>query len=186
MDFHSADEVRILAIDPGTNSCGYSIIDWNMRKKKGMVLAAGTLTATDALAKIRIVNNRDTTVNKLQGYSELFDDLYWLYRPTVVVSETPYMGKFAQTFKVLSALLQELKSRLYRYNPYTDFIEIDPARVKKIMGVPGNSGDKDLMKEALRKKDELSYSEDIDFDKLDEHSRDSICVGLWCIGNFFS
>jgi hypothetical protein len=54
-----------------------------------------------------------------------------------------------------------------------NFDTIDPSTIKKSIGVKGNSGDKELMREAVRKITNNSVPVDI----MDEHSIDSIAIG---------
>ena len=169
--------IRILSIDPGTNHTGVSILDVS---KDGIeVIFAETINAVklarqhesitwvygSRFARIRVTGDR---------ISHLLDE----YEPNMVITELPYMGRFAQSFGALTELVAEFKSRVYCYDPSMPLDGIDPSSVKKHMGVKGTSNDKDEMTVALEKRC-LSYSKYINPSNLDEHAIDSICVGLW-------
>ncbi len=91
----------------------------------------------------------------------------------IVVSESPYMGRFPQAFATLTECMVAIRKACYNYNAYMNFDTIDPSTIKKSVGVKGNSGDKELMREAVRKITNNSVPVDI----MDEHSIDSIAIG---------
>lgn len=90
-----------------------------------------------------------------------------------IVSESPYMGKFAQAFAALTECMLCMRLSGYAYDPYTLMGTLDPATIKNHVGVKGNSGDKEKMREAVRK----IAGNMVNVDLLDEHAIDSIAVG---------
>ncbi|MOA47364.1 hypothetical protein D3C78_1699920 [compost metagenome] len=60
------------------------------------------------------------------------------------------------------------------------FLEkIDPSTVKKAIGVPGNSSDKELVRKAVYALPNLENLSDRELDSLSEHAIDSIAVAHW-------
>lgn len=90
-----------------------------------------------------------------------------------VVSESPYMGKFAQAFSALTECLLSMRMIIYEINPALRFDTIDPSTIKKSVGVSGRSGDKELMRAAAKR----LVGDYIYIDHYDEHAVDSICIG---------
>jgi hypothetical protein len=92
------------------------------------------------------------------------------------VSESPYMGKFPAAYAALVSCINAIRSGCSNYDPTLYLDIIDPATIKKQLGVPGNSGDKSLITKAIEKSETIDTSL-IDLSILDEHSVDSIAVG---------
>lgn len=90
-----------------------------------------------------------------------------------IISESPYMGKFAQAFSALTECLSSIRNAAYENSHEYPLETIDPATIKNHVGVKGNSGDKEKMREAVR----ALVGRYIDVDTLDEHAIDSIAVG---------
>src|SRR5690606_32969254 len=68
-----------------------------------------------------------------------------------IVSESPYLRRLAQAFAALTECVMAIRRAVYRYNHFITLDLIDPATVKNSVGVPGNSGDKMLMRSAVNK-----------------------------------
>lgn len=90
-----------------------------------------------------------------------------------VVSESPYMGRFALAFAALTECMHSIRNALYQVDPNRLLHTIDPSSIKKCVGVSGKSGDKNLMRNAVST---LAGSM-VNIDYLDEHAIDSIAVG---------
>ena len=90
----------------------------------------------------------------------------------IVVSESPYMGRFPQAFATLTECMVAIRKACYNYNAYMNFDTIDPSTIKKSVGVKWKRGDKELIREAVRKLTNNSVPVDI----MDEHSIDSIVM----------
>lgn len=180
MVFHDNDNIRILAVDPGSRHCGTSVIDWNPLTQKGLVIHAETINGDKI---VRGDSFRATTIdgktNRLFALSQEVAQLFQFWQPTVVALEGPFMGSFPQTFRVLSELTMLITQQILEISPLTHVAMIDPRSVKIQMGVAPNTKDKELMRYALNASHELSYVNGIDPQLFDEHTVDSICVGKW-------
>ena len=107
------------------------------------------------------------------------------WNPILVVSESPYMGKFPAAFSALVECLTAIQNAMYSYDRMMPFIVIDPATIKKAVGSKGNSGNKDIMRTVVSP---LLDNHFIQSYWLDEHGIDSIAVGeayyrLYITGN---
>lgn len=169
--------MRLLAIDPGTNRTGFSVIDY--KDEIPLVVYAGTALADRLIKKESWISDiHGARFNRIIMTGEELYNLLVEYTPDAVVSESPFMGSFAQSFAALTEMVYEFKKVVMKYNTSMPLEVISPSEVKKFMGVKGTSGDKDLMKEALNKK-VLSYVEFLNPADLDEHAIDAICINLW-------
>jgi len=169
---------RIISIDPGTTTCGFSVIECDYGETP-KVLWAETVNALPYLkynqptillhgkkfARIRMIGQR---------LQKLLD--FW--KPDAVIGEACFMGRFPKSFQGLTELTYELRSTTANFDPTLPYEIIDPPTVKNNMGVSGKSKDKDDMTEGLRNYD-VTYELDIDTNSFDEHTVDAISVGLW-------
>lgn len=167
---------RIVAIDPGTNALGLAVLDAD--------IATGHLFVKDALTidVARFINRypqvatvHGDRVAKLYGVERALMKYFMAWQPARVVSEAPYMGRFPQAFGALVECVTAIRRALMNYNRSLPLASLDPATVKKSIGVSGKSGDKEAILPALKKRTDITFL--IDVDALDEHARDAIAVG---------
>lgn len=168
--------IRIFSIDPGTNNLGFAMCevspDFN------------TLTVVDATTvKLMKLLNREE-----QSRAEYFGDkiakLHLIrkavaryadaWEPLALVSETPYMGQFAQAYGALMECYCSIRLGIADYNKSMILHGIDPSTVKCSVGVNGKSNDKNLMRIALTKLPDLILN--VSLWELDEHAIDAIAV----------
>lgn len=170
------DRIRILSLDPGTNHTGYSILDMDIDGNIDIVYS-GTLEGVE-LAKPNsfIEHIHGHRFSKIISIGARLFELFELYKPEVVISEAPYLGKFPQSFAALTEMLYEFRRRVFEYDPSIYFHTVDPSTVKKNLKVSGKSGDKNLVKIAVFNQ-QLTYLT-CDRERLDDHGIDSIAVGL--------
>jgi Holliday junction resolvasome RuvABC endonuclease subunit len=175
-----ADNLRVIAIDPGTNSCGFSILElnlvtWDITVQESITIKANyVLKSRKTLADM--IGEKDA---KLSGYADILKSFLERWEPDCMVIENPYMGKFAATFGALKEQLMVFRLVAWQFDKRMSVSLIEPSPVKQNMGVSGKSGDKDLMTKALKSRSDVSYSDNVRLIDLDEHSIDSICIGLY-------
>jgi Holliday junction resolvasome RuvABC endonuclease subunit len=170
--------MRILSIDPGSNYTGFAIIDV---VPTPIILDAGTIYA-DKYVEPYVSEIHGDRLARIMAIGQQIDKILYHYHPTVVICESPYMGKFAASFGALSELCLMFKLTIFYYDPAMPMHMVDPATVKKAHGVPGNNGDKNLMLDALKKKN-IDWG-NIKIESMDEHSTDSILIGLYYIDQY--
>ena len=104
------------------------------------------------------------------------------FHPDVVIMETPYLGRLAQTFFVLTQVMVAIGRAVERYSAAMYLQKIDPSTAKKAIGVPGNSSDKSLVRKAVLGLKNLDNVSDKPLEDLDEHSIDAIAVAhYYCV-----
>lgn len=172
------NKLRVMSVDPGTNALGLSAHEFN--------LTHGTMTVLDAYTvNVPRVTNlycsdtlfyHDERVAKLKAIEMSISNYARAWEIENAVSEAPYMGKFPAAYSALVSCINAIRSGCSFYDATIYLQVIDPATVKKQLGVPGNSGDKSLVIKAIEKSDIIDTSL-IDLSKLDEHSIDAIAVG---------
>lgn len=168
---------RILSIDPGTNTLGIAILRIqgpNTALEYAFTLQVGKLFTRYPL----IIENHGDKVAKLYTVQQDLLKVMEAWKPTYLVSEGPYMGSFPAAYAALVECLDAVRRAVIAYDETLPLNVIDPARVKKAIGVSGKSGDKTLVRAALATKEAFTLMADITLDKLDEHAIDAVAVGL--------
>lgn len=173
------DCVRIVSIDPGSNRAGFSVLDFDLVTGVTTVQLSHTVKGEVLLReRPRLAEIYGEREARNMCYGDYLHDLLQVYEPFAVASEAPYQGKFVATYRALTEQLTCFRAAVYRYCRSTSFVLVEPSPVKVFMGVKGTSGDKDLMRDALLRRTDVVFAEGVVATELDEHSIDSICVGL--------
>lgn len=173
----------ILSIDPGTKSLGISILDFtyfnvspNELGFKLEILDTRTVNIEN-LAKLKygtLLDDHSLRELKVKACYDTIMKMVNTWTPAIVISEAPYMGRFPLAFGALVECLQAIRDAVRDYDVDLPFCSIDPATIKKQVGVKGNSGDKNAMTKAMFK----LFPEQLDkLEHLDEHAIDSLGVG---------
>lgn len=177
---HDIQPYRILAIDPGTNTLGTAIIEVDLRNLAARVTYADTHRG-DMMAReyeeAMYVHGERTA--KLMAHENNLHAMMRHWGVHRVVSESPYMGRFAAAFASGVECLFMIRNAIQRYSPHIALETVDPATVKKTVGVSGKSGDKELMAKALWNLRDPSFVFNVDLNFLDEHAVDACAVGYW-------
>lgn len=169
--------VRMVSIDPGTNSVGIAVCEFSADWTQMVVVDATTIDLQRLLLRYEktragIWGDRRA---KLYILREAITRYLDAWRPVVVCSEAPYMGRFPQAFAALVEAMSAIAAGVSEYDPSLRMATWDPASVKQAMGVNGRSGDKELMRRAITLRPDIVMCTPIEL--LDEHAVDAICVG---------
>jgi Holliday junction resolvasome RuvABC endonuclease subunit len=170
-----------MAIDPGTNTLGVSILSLDLEYGVITVEFVTTLVAENMVRPYEsIVTYHSERFTKLYALQNSLTYLMSQFQVHAVVSESPYLGRFPQAFAALTECMSMLRNAMLNFDPYMYLFTIDPATIKTNVGVSGKSGDKLLMRKAvmdLWNRQEIQISNGIILSELDEHSIDSIAAG---------
>ena len=169
--------IRMVSIDPGTNTVGVAVSEFNNDMTKMVVVDAMTIDLQRLLLRYEktragIWGDRHAKLYILKDAIARYLDAW---RPVVVCSESPYMGRFPQVYAALTEAMTALSAGLYTYDPSIRLATWEPSAVKLAMGVNGRSGDKELMRRAITLRPDIVMCTPIEL--LDEHAVDAVCVG---------
>lgn len=164
-----------LSIDPGTNTIGTAI---NAVTTEGEWVLLHAHTTHIGVCIPHLFDSEDILKHGMRIYRALAVEraIYRMcdaWSVNHVVSESPYMNKFATAFAALTECLLSIRRGCLLYDSKIAFTLIDPSTIKVSVGVKGNSGDKKLMSDAVLK----IAGQFIDVSCLDEHSVDAIAAG---------
>lgn len=169
---------RLLSIDPGFNF-GIAIIEIDFENKQCHVLHAHTFD-TLKVAKAAhpdILEYHGERVAKLKAIETIVSGLLTAWNVSGIVSESPYLGRFANSFQSLTECLCYIQNGIFQYTHDMPLAFLDPTTVKKAVGAP-KSKDKGTVKAAVEKLDWISFKTPGLLDTLDEHGVDAIAVGI--------
>lgn len=173
------DFIRVISIDPGSNCCGMSVVELNLKTGRVRVVKSHTVFSKN------IVKSNETEMLTIGerllrnlAYSKYLGEMCKEWEPNEVACEAAYAGKFIKAYEALTEHLTCLRIGVYNWKRLCPFRLIGASVVKKAMKVSGNSGDKELMRKALMEDKHVDINKDIDVRSLDEHSVDSCCVGI--------
>lgn len=172
----------MISIDPGTNCLGIAISMLDVTTGK-MTLEEAYTVDIKTVAKLyasHIEAYYGDRAAKLYAVEYLMFNLVRAWQPAIVASEGPYLGKFPQAYAALVECLSAIQRGCRNYSQSLPVKVFDPATVKKSLGVPGNSGDKALIANAIANTPRIDTS-NVNLFILDEHSTDAIAVGHACL-----
>lgn len=166
-----------IGMDPGTKSAGFSVVGLNLDTLTFTVHSSNTVFGKDVIRQYGNLTevNEERYLRNL-GYYEAFEELLQDVNPYTVCSESPFMGKFAATFRALTEQITLWRAAISNWDRSQPLHLYSPPAVKKAVGVKGGSNNKDHMTKALQKRTDVIWAEGVTLSELDEHSVDSICV----------
>lgn len=177
------DCVRVMGIDPGSRTLGISFVDCFPYEQHLTLTESWTLNTDLAIRRNRF---RAARLGEHQIRMEAIHEEVLLamqnYYPDVVIMETPYLGRLPQSFFVLTQVMTSIERAVCDYSAAMILEKIDPSTVKKAIGVPGNSSDKELVRKAVEGLEYLENLSGRELESLTEHSIDSIAVAhYYCV-----
>ena len=175
--------IRIVGIDPGTSTLGFSVLDVNLDTRLVEVVFVKTLKSTKEvdLDHILTVNHGNRMVKIDFLYNAIYR-LLWQFHPHMLIAEAPFMGRFAASYAALVEVRKGIIQAAADYNPGMFFETIEPLNVKAAVGVrldKKTRKDKMAVKKAIATIPNLTWANGFSLDPLDEHSVDAIGVGYW-------
>lgn len=179
--------ITVLSIDPGTNTLGLSVIEFNPITKSRRILTSTTLIGTQLSKKDYSIKDLifDNVPNKQQRLRALTNNIYGKldqYKPDIVVAESNFLkrGK-VNAFEALVESLCAIREALNKYDDRLTLQIIRPNEAKRLVGTTVKKGmTKDDAKDAVIKfiKTNKIDVSDVVLDDLSEHAIDSLVVGL--------
>lgn len=176
------NKVRILSIDPSTSFMGVSILDVDAITPNNFgLLYCRTIQGENVNHYPKENNNDDGVLARINGLCRALQELIEIYEPDEVICEDNYQGRNVSTFKTLVTVMSMLKQATIEKKLYFDTVY--PNIAKDVVGANFRGTTKeDVMKGVMEFKYLDVINKNIDLSKLDEHSADSVAIGLYkCI-----
>lgn len=168
----------ILGIDPGTNTAGYAIVIADIFTLEVHHAEAWTVNASQLITKndwpVQLYGER---FGKIEHQKLAFRDALYKYNPIIVACESPYYNPHRpEAYAALLEFLHGIRDTLYLWDRQMVLNLVEPAPAKKNIGVKGNSGDKELIKQAIANCPDYCM---VDTTNLDEHSIDALLIAKY-------
>lgn len=169
---------KVMGVDPGTTTMGVSFLTWDMVSRYFIVEDAFTITAKpndphyESISEIH--GNR---MARIKAHEETILRLLTDNRPAAVISESPFMGRFPQSYMALVECVLCIRNGVLAYDRHMPLYSVDPTTAKQSAGMKvTRKSDKEDVRIALRSRTDLRWG--VDLESLDEHSVDAVAVGL--------
>lgn len=168
----------LLSIDPG-NNLGLAISVINPLDKTMTVVFSITLISDKAIRYDG--NERVLTLSRNERRERylrpIITQLLEQYNVDAVIYESAFVAKSIVAYDSLKFYGDFIRRCSQDY--YWDILlqTVSPSKVKKILGVAGNSGDKDLMTSAVANHPSIIFSDGINVADMTEHAIDAIAIG---------
>lgn len=184
----SAQPLRLLAIDPGTDQMGLACLQINIDQPNMIVVDANTFSATKRLRFDPYYQQLETIHGsrfaRLWIHQGTLEYELFRWRPHEVISESPFIGRRnTHAFEALVQCVHSLRETLFHYDPWMTLQLIAPMEAKKAIQRSHRGVVKSDVKHALdqlidRPQDSaLVVHEHLDWEALDEHALDAVSVG---------
>lgn len=174
---HSPDEFTLVALDPGSNTLGFSVLFIDI----GTMSIKSSIATTFIGTKLDGNNSWNSIIHgerlgRIFAHEVNLLEMFLHYSPLQIASESPfYSQRRPQAFGALTEVICAIRAAVRQYDIWKELKLIDPPTVKKAVGAPGN-GDKDVVKSKILQLSDLNYIGATPLHLLDEHSIDALAV----------
>ena len=179
LDLDSPTQYRILCIDPGTETLGVAVLGYDVVTNAVGVIAGITLHG-ERLARRNLVAflHGDRFARNMALRAGVLD-ICREYQPHAATIESPWLGKFAETFAALTECCLVCKEAVYEYDSTMLLHRVDPPTAKAAVGAVTTKADrKGPVRDAVLELG-LSCSRYFEMHAFSEHVIDAIAVGYW-------
>lgn len=167
---------RILSIDPGTTDVGFAILEDTGNGV--LVVDVHTLHADKVLGwRSNQLQQHPVRTQRLEIIHGAVYKLLANWNVSAVICESPYFKLHVQSYAALVECMSYIRRASYLYDPYLEFITVEPAVAKAAVGAAGNKGDKDAVAKAVGTNKNIDLGE-FNIMGLDQHSVDAIAIGF--------
>ena len=172
------NQIRILGIDPGTDTLGICIMDVDCDTYEPVVVWGNTLHAsknTDRWTGYgEIRGMRDA---RLKSHSVALAELLRAVTPTLIAAETPFFNrKRPSAFEALVECYAMLRDTVWQYSPTLILNRIDPVMAKNYIGVDHRGTDKSDVQRAIVLHYASKCAEGVQINRFDEHTIDAVAI----------
>lgn len=171
---------RIVGIDPGSTTLGFSVLEYDARTLKIVRTYAYTFNAGKMKLNLQDIENHSERYARIYELMEAIYDAFVELKPTFVISESPFMAlRQPQAYGALVEVVFAIRSALRKYDPTMMLDLIDPPRAKNAVGAPGNAKKDQVQAALIKLLPVINFDEVLSaasFDELDEHSVDGIAI----------
>lgn len=175
--------IRILAIDPGTDTMGIVVVDVDIETFHPTLVDECTINAKkshqvkDKLSEHNTLLNRDI---QLAYIEEKLRDILRQVEPDTIASESPFLNPSNVTsFEALTECFKMIRTTVYAYRPSMMVYRIAPAVAKSAVGVSHMGTDKHDIYKGVERCIATGYlTSNVDIEAMSEHAVDAVTVSI--------
>lgn len=170
---------RLLALDPGSDTCGMAVAELDFVTNTIHFVFVTTVECSKLARHAKhITEIHGDKVGRLWALQEEVYSMLVGWEIDGVASEAPFSGRFATAYAALVECIKVIRTAIAKYDWNMPLNLYDPPSVKVSVGAPGKSKDKTLVSKGIKTLPFVKWSSNIDFDALDEHSTDAMAVAI--------
>lgn len=183
----SPSTATIIGIDPGTETLGFSELDFDLRTFEIVKWEPVTYYGSKLLkGSDWVENTHGARMRRLRAHHKNLVKLFEQLDPYVIACESPFINmKRPQAYGALTEIVYEIRLSVIEHSVWKELYMIDPSTVKNSVGAKGNA-DKDAIKARIMATPELAHVCTRPLDELDEHELDSGAVAFAAYKNLKS
>ncbi len=176
-------KIRVMSVDPSTTNMGVSIIDVDViNDVKPKLIYSNTIFGEQV--KFDIPEQFDDTINgtgvlaRTYGLARSLKSIANIYEPDVAICEDNFLGVSPGTFKQLIQAVALLREACNKAERPLHLSYVLPKLAKATVGADFSGTQKEDVKIGVMAYENLDAN-GIDLSQLDEHSIDSVAIGLY-------
>lgn len=172
------DVIRILGIDPGTDTLGVGIIDVNIETFEPTVVFGHTFKASKMIDKTStIAECLGNRALRLAMHAESLSECFICTAPTLIAAETPFL-KFGRVsaYEALVECYAMMQKAVWDYSPSFYLHRVDPVSAKNYVGVSHKGTDKNDVRRGVLEHFKGKVADGVPIETFDEHTIDAIAV----------
>jgi Holliday junction resolvasome RuvABC endonuclease subunit len=177
--------IRCLACDPGSVTFGWSLLEYDLTTGHVTVLKSGTILGkTLVKQQVKLQAQFEKRYIVLWELEKLLVEMITEFKPDYVVSESAFSHRFAQTFAVLTMVVQAIRTAAMR-TLGRDIHLIAPRESKKAVSHNG-AADKATVQDAIFNNPNITINvtKNNTIADITEHAYDSIAAGMAFVQNY--
>jgi Holliday junction resolvasome RuvABC endonuclease subunit len=184
---NSQTTATIIGIDPGTETLGFSELEFDLRTFAITRWEPHTYYGSKLLKSSAWIERvHGARMMRLQAHGRHLIKLFDQIEPYVIACEAPFINmKRPQAYGALTEIVYQIRLSVIAHNAWKELYVIDPSSVKNSVGAKGNA-DKDAIKASIMSIPELAEVCTRPLDSLDEHELDSGAVAYAAFKNLKS
>lgn len=170
--------IRIMGIDPGTDTLGIAIVDVDIDTKEIKLMYGHTFHASKYVNLYpEMVQARGSRDVRLMVLRQKLIEAFVLAEPELIAAESPFLqrGKVS-AFEALVECYAMMRDAVWAYSSQITLQRIDPVTVKNYVGVSHKGTDKSDVHRAVNAIYKDRCSEHVDLSSFDEHANDAVAV----------
>lgn len=185
-DQRPVEPLRIVSIDPGTETMGVSLLGLHPITLEQSFIEAFTMRGSVLNYYWgNVLHDGDGRDSRLVALENQLLNYFNRVQPHIVVYEDNYLGASPQSFKALIEACMCIKHAIWKFNPYLASYTVKPNQAKSTVNAIAKKGMSQEERKALVRIGLQNYQilrvPPLTLALLDEHSVDAVAIGAYAL-----